>query len=396
LLDWVSRVKNSYDVIVAGAGPAGSFTAALLADSNHDVLLLDKKSFPRDKTCGDGLSSGVMDILVQAGLEPEIEEALQNGNFYPLTHMNIVTPAGKKLVAPLAEGNENMKPCVARRTFFDTLLQRYALKMGAEFQNFKVLHPLVEKGTVVGVEVEGQAGTKQIEAKVVVGAEGISSPIAKTLRNSNGYKDRHQAIAIRAYLEGIQIKPHQAEFFLYKEILPGYAWIFPIGENKANIGLGMRLDYYHKTKGSLKSMLQAFMQFPDIKERLLQDWRLADIASWPLNFGSQKGLQYVFNGALLVGDAAGFISPLTGGGIHRSLLSACLASETIKKALSRGDLSRGGLLEYEHLCRKNLLADLRHLYYAQNLLLHFPALINPLFSRNRTSKALIRLISKKL
>ncbi len=390
-------MKNSYDVIVAGAGPAGSFTAAMLARSDLDVLLLDKKSFPRDKTCGDGLSSGVMDILVQAGLEPEIEEALQNGSFYPLTHMNLVSPAGKKLVAPLAEGNGNIKPCVARRTIFDTLLQRYALKMGAEFQNFKVLHPLVEKGMVVGVEVEGQGGAKQqIEAKVVVGAEGVASPTAKSMRKENSYKDRHQAIAIRAYLEGIQIKPHQAEFFLYKEILPGYAWIFPIGENRANIGLGMRLDYYHKTKGSLKSMLQAFIQFPDIRERLLQDWRLEDIAGWPLNFGSQRGLQYVFNGALLVGDAAGFTSPLTGGGIHRSLLSASLAAETIKKALSRGDLSRGGLLEYEHLCRKNLLADLRYLYYAQNLLLHFPALINPLFSRNRTSKALIRLISKKL
>jgi hypothetical protein len=95
----------------------------------------------------------------------------------------------------------------------------------------------------------------------------------------------------------MEVYPHEVEFYLYRSILPGYAWIFPVGGDRANIGLGMRLDHYRKAGRNLKAMLEDFLAMPDINKRLKKGWVLTGVGSWPLNFGSQKHLQYVFDGA---------------------------------------------------------------------------------------------------
>ncbi len=125
--------------------------------------------------------------------------------------------------------------------------------------------------------------------------------------------DGHRAVALRAYIEDLELYPHEVEFYLYDKILPGYAWVFPAADNMANIGLGMRLDHFRRLKRNLKKMLQDFLEMPAIRERLKHGGVLRDVATWQLNFGSQRNLQHVYDGAVLVGDAAGFINPLTGG-----------------------------------------------------------------------------------
>ena len=375
-------MKTSYEVIVAGAGPAGSITAALLAGCGRDVLLIDKESFPRDKVCGDALPAGVMDVLVSAGMKPEIEKAFESKLFYPIKEMSLISPQGSKVVIKLQNGQGGFGPSVGRRTYLDLMIQQHALSMGAEFQQLKLLRPLMEKGRVTGIEVKGKDGVRQVDAKVVVGADGAASSVSRFLRGDSRLKDRHRAIALRAYLEGIEISPHQVEFYLHRKILPGYIWIFPVDKMTVNIGLGMRLDYYHKRESKLKLLLKEFLSFPEIRSRLKEGWLLRGMGTWPLNFGSQKGLQYAFDGALLIGDAAGFTSPLTGGGIHRSLLSGQLAAEIINQALFSGDYSRNRLMQYEMLSRKKLLADLRRLYYLQGILLRYPGLIDIMISKS--------------
>jgi flavin-dependent dehydrogenase len=114
---------------------------------------------------------------------------------------------------------------------------------------------------------------------VVVGADGVTSPIARALRpESNQHVDMHRAVALRAYIEDLEEYPGEVEFYLYKDILPGYAWIFPTGPNQANIGLGMRLDHFRQRKENLKTLLQQFLDMPAIKNG---SSGVANCGTWP-------------------------------------------------------------------------------------------------------------------
>lgn len=208
--------------------------------------------------------------------------------------------------------------------------------------------------------------------------------------------DSHRAVALRAYIQDIEEIPHEVEFYLYDEILPGYAWIFPAGKNKANIGLGMRLDIFRKANHNLKEMLQRFLDMPQIKKRLIRGGEVDGIKSWQLNFGSQKRLQHTFNGALLVGDAAGFINPLTGGGIHNAMISADLAGETIDKALAKGDTSRDGLKIYDQGCHDVMWRGMRRSYFIQRWVLRFPSIADIFFSYAGEDGALAKTFLEKL
>lgn len=389
-------MQKEREVIVVGAGPSGALTATLLAQHGHDVLLLDKHEFPRVKTCGDAVPSQAIDILREAGMEAKVEAAVSRDEFYPLTQMRLVSPKGYQTISLLRKSENGSNSYVAPRLYFDALIQLHAIEAGAEFRQVKVEEPLIENGRVVGVKARNHNGLENIRARIIVGADGVASVIARTLRTKVRHVDAHRALALRAYVEGIEINPHEIEFYLYQNILPGYAWIFPRGNGLANIGLGMRLDHYRKKPLRLKAMLEEFLAMPVITKRLKNGWKIRDIASWPLNFGSQKDLSYSFDGALLVGDAAGFINPLTGGGIHRSLISGQLAAQVIQKALHSGDTTLTGLQQYEELCKDSLLGDLRRAYHMQKLLLRFPFLIDIFIKYFQGNNSLVNTLLTKL
>jgi digeranylgeranylglycerophospholipid reductase len=168
------------------------------------------------------------------------------------------------------------------------------------------------------------------------------------------------------------------EFYLYKGILPGYAWIFPFGDSKANIGLGMRLDKFRKEDNSLEQMLDVFLEIPAIKKRTSSTTSLNDIAKWQLNFGSKWDIQRSFDGALLIGDAAGLINPLTGGGIHNGIISAKLAADAVHMALSKNDVSRASFLEFEAQCTARMEKGMKSSYLIQRTLLTMPMVVDML------------------
>jgi menaquinone-9 beta-reductase len=385
------------EIIVAGAGPAGAITAILLAEMKHDVLLLDKSDFPREKICGDAVSAPVFELLNDIGLGEKIRAALANGSFYPLSCMRLISPHGYQQTYPLNKSNNDFSAAVAPRIHFDTMIQQQAIKAGAEFRQARVEGPLIEQNRVVGVRIGDDQGSKSvIKSAVVVGADGVASNLARVLRQGKRQSKKHRALALRAYAADIEIYPHEVEFYIYKNILPGYAWIFPLGDKKANIGLGMRLDHYRRQPRNLKIMLNHFLELPLIKKRLHNNFKLQEIAAWPLSFGSELNIPYAFEGALLVGDAGGFISPLTGGGIHRSLLSGKLAAEVLHGALTKGDFSLKTLAYYETLCKTKLLKSLRQTYHLANLLLQFPFLVDLFVSSSQRDNPLTRIFAKKL
>jgi geranylgeranyl reductase family protein len=343
----VAKVAGEHDVIVVGAGPAGATAAIDLVQRGYNVLLIDRNEFPRDKPCGDAVSLGCIEILHRLGLGDKIAAAETRGEFYPLLHMRLVSPAGHILHANFQEGQLGERSYVAPRVFFDALIQQHAVESGAQFLAADVKEPIVQDGLVTGVRARVNGDVKELRSRVVIGADGVTSAVMRHIRpETNQHIDHHRAVALRAYIEDLELFPNEVEFYLYKDFLPGYAWIFPTADDQANIGLGMRLDLFRKSKKNLKKMLRDFLDKPAIRERLKHGGVIRDVAIWQLNFGSQNKLQHAFDGALLIGDAAGFINPLTGGGIHNALISAELAAQTIDEAFQKGDVSRNGLINY--------------------------------------------------
>ncbi|GJM42041.1 MAG: putative oxidoreductase [Ardenticatenaceae bacterium] len=385
------------DVIVVGAGPGGATTAAALAQKGYDVLLLDRHDFPRDKTCGDAVPAGAIELLWRLGMRDKISKSVERGELYPLEGMLLVSPRGHELHAKFQHGEEGSDSYVAPRIHFDALIQEHAIDSGAEFCKAQAKSPIIENGKIVGIRAQVNGSVKEMRSRLVIGADGVTSVITRHLRpKTKQHHDSHRAVALRAYIEDIEEIPKEVEFYLYKDILPGYAWIFPIGNNRANIGLGMRLDHFRKKKYSLEKMLEDFLAMPPIKKRLLNGGQLRDVATWQLNFGSQKDLQHVFDGAILVGDAAGFINPLTGGGIHNALISAELAAQVADEALQANDVSRSKMQIYEQLCHDKMWESMRNSYFMQRSFMRFPFLVDFLVRRMKENSQLAKTFLTKL
>ncbi|MCP4421696.1 MAG: NAD(P)/FAD-dependent oxidoreductase [Chloroflexi bacterium] len=385
------------DVIVVGAGPAGATSAAALAQKGYDVLLLDRHQFPRDKTCGDAVPAGAIELLWRLGMRQKIEDSVARGELYSLTGMRLFSPRGHELQAKFHRGQQGGDSYVAPRIYFDALIQEHAVESGAEFYVAQAKEPIMENGKVVGIRANINGSEKELRARLIIGADGVTSVVTRHIRPKKGkHVDAHRAVALRAYIEDIEEFPREVEFYMYKDILPGYAWIFPVGKNKANIGLGMRLDHFRKNKLDLKMLLQQFLEMPAIKKRLLHGGQLRDVATWQLNFGSQKNLQHVFDGAILVGDAAGFINPLTGGGIHNALVSAELAAQVAHDALQVNDLSRAKMQVYEQLCHDHMWQSMKNSYWMQRSFLRFPILVDFLVKRMKENSQLAQTFLTKL
>ncbi|CUS03124.2 Geranylgeranyl reductase [Candidatus Promineifilum breve] len=371
------QTVSEHDVIVVGAGPGGATTATALAQRGHDVLLIDRHTFPRDKVCGDAISQGCIQIMNDLGMAGKVKAAVARGEFHRLDGMRLVGPSGHVLHSEFQHGAGGVESYVSPRVYFDALIQQQAVESGAGFLQAEVKEPLLEDGRVAGVVARANGEWQAYRSRVVVGADGVTSTIMRHLRPEGGqHSDKHRAVALRAYIEGMEIYPHEVEFFLYDEILPGYAWIFPAGDHVANIGLGMRLDKFRGLKRNLKKMLQDFLAMPDLRARLPNSHALRDVAVWQLNFGSQKHLRHAYDGALLVGDAAGLINPLTGGGIHNALISGCLAAETIDEALRVNNTTREGLAIYEQRCDEAMGPEMRKSFLYQRVLLNYPRVVD--------------------
>jgi geranylgeranyl reductase family protein len=379
------------EIVIVGAGPSGSAAAAALTQKGHDVLLLDRKAFPRDKACGDGIPAGAIEMLYSLGMEERIREA----NFYAVDKLLLSSPNEHVLEANLKPGDKyGAESYVVPRLKFDALIQEHAIDSGVEFRQAQVKEPIIEDGRVVGVRAKDNGSVKEIGAKVVIGADGVTSVIARGVRPDK-HQNKHRAVALRAYIEDIEELPREVEFYLYKGILPGYAWIFPIGEGRANIGLGMRLDKFRKRDQSLEEMLGVFLEMPQISRRLRNGGQLQDIAVWQLNFGSQD-MRRAYDGALLIGDAAGLINPLTGGGIHNGLQSARLASELVSQAISEGDTSLATLRPFDAQCNSAMRHSMRRSYLIQRTLLYFPIWVDLLVSRTGSNSELAQTFIDKL
>ncbi|HET6463594.1 MAG TPA: geranylgeranyl reductase family protein [Candidatus Krumholzibacteria bacterium] len=372
---------TAHDVIIVGAGPAGSTAAASLARRGHDVLLVDRAEFPRDKPCGDGIPPGTVGILHDLGLR----EGLDTADFTRVRAVRLVSAKGRDFTVPFDPKRDDTQFLIARRVQFDDLLRRHAIASGAHFERVSVRAPVMENGVARGVEVESDGSGREIRARHVIAADGATSALGRALSPARAVESQ-RGVAIRAYLDGIDTRTFAAEFHFQGPLAPGYAWIFPLGTDRANVGVIMRTDRFKRCGATLQQLLQRFLDSPDVKPRLASDARLYDPATWQLPYATPSSGARAAGGVLFAGDAGRFIDSMTGEGIHHAVATAAIAADVVHEALDAPHRAVELLADYDRRCDAAIGGLIRRSYRAQKYVASHPALLEALFIGARASR----------
>ncbi|MCX8194528.1 MAG: NAD(P)/FAD-dependent oxidoreductase [Candidatus Micrarchaeota archaeon] len=356
--------EKSYDVIVVGGGPGGTSAASFLAMKGRKVLLLEKEKFPRDKTCGDAISGKAVGVLAELGLKDALERA-EHGDVCGVTFSS---PDGKRaeIFFRKKEG-EIEKGYVCRRLVYDNLLWNAAKNMVDARDGVEVMGLVRENGKVAGVKARAKGGEELVfKSNLVIGADGVSSVVAREIRGSDVDAD-HTCVAYRAYYSGVSQMNGTIEIHFVKSIMPGYFWIFPADGGLANVGLGMLMSDMKKKNVNLqKAMQEIITQNPLFKSRFASAQPASPLKGWSIPLGSKKRALHSDN-VLLVGDAAGLVDPFSGEGMGNAMLSGKIAANVADEALLAGDFSSAFLSKYSELLWKEIGEELSLSYKMQRL-----------------------------
>ena len=324
------------DVIVVGAGPAGATTAFYLAQSGLDVLLLEKSRFPREKVCGDGLTPRAVKSLVGMGIKVGEQDGwVRNKGLR-------VIGAGLRLEMPWPELSSYPGYGLVRtRHDMDEALARRAEQAGARLiEGVTVTGPVRHErtGRITGVVARPEGGDeRRYAARVVVAADGNSSrlSVAMGLRKRD---DRPLGVAVRTYYKSPRHDDDYLESWLDlwdgDRLLPGYGWIFGMGDGTSNVGLGLLNTSAAFGHTDYHALLRKWLKGMPADWGFTEENRTAPIRGAALPMGFNRTPHY-HQGLLLVGDAGGMVNPFNGEGIAYAMESGEILARTITQALAR-------------------------------------------------------------
>ncbi len=334
----VGEKSHTADVIVVGAGPGGSTTAAHLASRGLDVVLLDKTSFPREKVCGDGLTPRAVKQLIALGVDLSDETVwLRNKG------LRIYGGRTGSFILPWPDIAEFPPYGLTRaRADFDKVLVDHAVAAGARlFENTNVTAPVINPRTDRIVGVVAKDG-RRFTAPVVVAADGNSSRLALGMGLVKR-EDRPMGVAVRAYFRSPRSNDDYMESWLElwdgepgrSNLLPGYGWVFPLGNGTVNVGLGTVSSRPGKADVNYKDLLHRWLASTPQEWGYRPENQIGPAlgAALPMSFNRQPAYT---RGLVLVGDAGGMVSPFNGEGIPYAMESAAMAAEAISDAHFRG------------------------------------------------------------
>jgi len=332
--------STTADVIVVGAGPSGSSAAYWLASAGLDVALLEKTAFPREKVCGDGLTPRGTRALIDMGID------VSESNGWLHNRGLRVIGGGQRLHLDWPELT-SFPPfgLVRPRADLDALLAQQAVKAGARlYENTTVLDPILDEATgrVVGVAARGEDRQPlRFRAPIVLTCEGVSGKLAQKLdvhRNDR----RPLGVAVRRYYTSPKTHDDYLESWLElwdgkpneSDLLPGYGWIFGMGDGTVNAGLGVLNSSAGFGKTDYRAMLTRWL------DNTPQEWGLREHnavgktggAALPMGFNRTP---HYLRGLLLVGDSGGSVNPFNGEGIPYAMESGRFAAEAVVQALAR-------------------------------------------------------------
>jgi menaquinone-9 beta-reductase len=332
--------SDSADVIVVGAGPAGSSTAYYLAAAGLDVLLLEKTSFPREKVCGDGLTPRAVKALTGMGLPVRQEDGwLLNKGVRFIGGGGRIELAWPELSAFPGYG------ATRTRLDFDQILAGHAVKAGARLlENMTVTGPRMDErtGRITGVtarETGPQAGGSErtFGGRVVVAADGNSSRLSVSM-GLHKRDDRPLGVAVRTYYATPRHDDEYSEVWLDlwdgEQLLPGYGWIFGMGDGTSNVGCGLLNTSGAFGHTDYRLLLQRWLKAMPAEWGLAEESRTQPVRGAALPMGFNRTPHYT-RGLLLAGDAGGMVNPFSGEGIAYAMESGEIAARSIVQALSR-------------------------------------------------------------
>ncbi|MEV6983816.1 geranylgeranyl reductase family protein [Sphaerisporangium sp. NPDC051017] len=328
------------DIIVVGAGPAGSTTAFYLAQAGYDVLLLEKTRFPREKVCGDGLTPRAVKELIAMGVDIDAPGWIRNKG------LRVV---GGGLRLELAWPELSSFPdfgLVRTRLDFDQILAANAERAGVRLlQGVNVTGPVLDErsGHIVGVTAKSDGEPVTYRSRLVVAADGNSTRLSLSM-GLHKRDDRPMGVAVRTYFTSPRHDDDWLESWLElwdtepdgsARLLPGYGWVFGVGDGTSNVGLGLlntseafqNLDYRDLLRRWVRNMPA---EWGFTEENMTGPVRGAAL---PMAFNRQP---HYTRGLVLVGDAGGMINPFNGEGIAYAMETGRVAADAITTALSAG------------------------------------------------------------
>jgi menaquinone-9 beta-reductase len=331
--------SQTADVIVVGAGPAGSTTAFYLATAGLDVLLLEKTHFPREKVCGDGLTPRAVKALTAMGVPiPESDGWLRNKG------LRIIGGGGRiELPWPDLSSYPGFG-LVRSRLDFDEILAQHAQKAGARLlEGVNVTGPLLDDrtGRITGVTaretVNGETTEHRFTGRLVVAADGNSSRLSVAMGLAKR-DDRPLGVAVRTYYTTPRHDDDYLEAWLDlwdgDKLLPGYGWIFGMGDGTSNVGLGLLNTSEAFGNIDYRVMLRRWLAAMPAEWGLSEETRTAPVRGAALPMGFNRTPHYT-RGLLLAGDSGGMVNPFNGEGIAYALEAGEIAARTIVQALAR-------------------------------------------------------------
>ena len=311
------------DVVVVGAGPAGAAAAIEARRAGLDVVVVDKATFPRPKCCGDGLTTNALRQLEQLGFQPASVPSWQR-----IDDVVIVSPAGRSRTYPLPR-QQGTWAAVARRSELDHQLLLLARESGAEVLEGHELTALEQDQTSAMLTIQTEDRRLRIKSRFVIAADGMWSPTRKLLGiGPNRYRgDWH---AFRQYFSGVSpLAQDKLIVWFEPDLLPGYAWSFPLADGRANVGFGIIRGEGGKRIQNMGSQWAELLARPRIRSLLGHDAKPDEPhRAWPIP--ARLGhLPLALGRVLFVGDAAAATDPMSGEGIGQAIESGRMAIDAI-------------------------------------------------------------------
>jgi geranylgeranyl reductase family protein len=380
----IERLPDACDVIVVGAGPAGSAAARTLASAGFDVVLVDQHAFPRDKVCGDGLIPDAHEALRRLGVFEAVKARAE-----PAAHIGCIGPRGGRIDVP---GELAVLP----RKELDDILCKAAVSAGARmFAPVRFSAPIEEGGRVVGARFVQGGATREVRAPWLVLASGA---VPQALLAA-GMSERHtpSGVALRGYVRNLAMvgRIRALEIVWHRALTPGYGWIFPCPDGVFNIGVGLADSHGEHRDGRLTKREVNLRQVMDDFQRVYAPARdlmdggelVAPMKGAPLRC-TLEGARYTRPGLIVAGEAAGSTYSFTGEGIGKALETGLHAAEAIQRGREQGLDDAAVRADYE-ACLQALKPRFE-LYQRANAVNRHPWIADLLIWRAQKSPRIVR------
>lgn len=330
------------DVAVVGAGPAGAVAACAAARKGLRVALIDRETFPRDKTCGDGIGPGAVRVLRDLGLDSVLAGRRR------IASVSVFGPAGERTENPVPVlSGKSTDVFVVPRIEFDEHLFRAATEAGAQdLSGTRYLGMSDPAGPGRTIDLRDASGTRRgLTAHLVIGADGAYSAVRKDLAGPDHTSRKFVGVAMRAYAASRGFEDGPSMLFEFSpDLLPSYGWIFPVGDGTVNIGVGLPIAQLRDRGVDLRMLLGRFAD--RLRERGVEVGELRRERGHQLP-GAVGMPQLTFRRAALIGDAASMINPVSGEGIAYGMTAARRLVEALPADLADGVALSTALSRFE-------------------------------------------------